>query len=268
MTYLIEIGNDIGFNSKFATWSTPEQPNQTVLDLPKDVAYSSVYYWHVRASDPTTVGPWSRTLAFATQDPPQPPEHQRTGRDRPARCDRDRRSPRDVANWPITARISVLDFSSGGVDVEFTKKDGPGRWPDVTPPGWDGGIEYTLWMVVNIDGQWYTAGGVEFWNGLGRSGGSPSRFAVELVLQPAGLGSARGASTGGRRTGRLLRHGWRRAGQGRDHPCASVPTSSSCRSRATAAATSRSLDSGFDKRGSGRGFFFAPRPGSTLYLAS
>jgi hypothetical protein len=36
------------------------------------VSYSGVYYWHVRASDPTTVGPWSQTLAFATPDPPRP----------------------------------------------------------------------------------------------------------------------------------------------------------------------------------------------------
>jgi hypothetical protein len=183
VTYLIEIGNDIGFNTKFATWSTPEQPNQTVLDLPKDVAYSSVYYWHVRASDPTTVGPWSRTLAFATQDPPQPPNT--SGQDAiDLHGVNVINVPRDVANWPITARISVLDFSAGGVDVEFTKKDGPGRWPDVTPPGWDGGIEYTLWMVENIGGQWYTAGGVEFWNGLGRSGGPPSRFASNWYYNP------------------------------------------------------------------------------------
>jgi hypothetical protein len=83
----------------------------------------------------------------------------------------------DVANWPVTTTIRVLDFNSGGVSVDFSKKNGPGRWPDVIPPGWDGGIEYTMWMVVNINGQWYTAGGVEFWNGLDRSGGPPSQFA-------------------------------------------------------------------------------------------
>ena len=83
----------------------------------------------------------------------------------------------DVANWPVTTTIRVLDFNSGGVFVDFSKKNGPGRWPEVVPPGWAGGIEYTIWMVVNHNGQWYTAGGVEFWNGLDRSGGPPSRYA-------------------------------------------------------------------------------------------
>jgi hypothetical protein len=83
----------------------------------------------------------------------------------------------DVANWPVTTTIRVLDFNSSGVFVDFSKKNGAGRWPDVVPSGWAGGIEYTMWMVVNINGQWYTAGGVEFWNGLDRSGGPPSQFA-------------------------------------------------------------------------------------------
>lgn len=183
VTYLIEIATDEAFTNKWATWSTPEQPNQTVLDPPKDVSYSSVYYWHVRASDPTTAGPWSRTLAFATPDPPQAPSS--SGQDA---IDLHQvnviTAPKDVASWPITARITVLDFSSAGVDVEFTKKDGPGRWPDVTPPGWDGGIQYTIWMVENIGGQWYTAGGVEYWYGLGRSGGPPSRFASNWYYNP------------------------------------------------------------------------------------
>ena len=90
----------------------------------------------------------------------------------------------DVANWPITTKITVLDFNSGGIAVEFSKKDGPGRWPDVTPPGWDGPIQYTIWMVENIGGRWYTSGGVEYWYGLGRQGGPPSQFANNWYYSP------------------------------------------------------------------------------------
>ena len=90
----------------------------------------------------------------------------------------------DVANWPITTRISVLDFNSGGVAVEFSKKDGPGRWPDIVPPGWDGPIQYTIWMVENIGGRWYTSGGVEYWYRLGRQGGPPSQFANNWYYSP------------------------------------------------------------------------------------
>jgi hypothetical protein len=90
----------------------------------------------------------------------------------------------DVRDWPATAKIRVLDFSSSGVAIDFTKKEGPGRWPDVVPNGWDGPIQYTVWMVVNHGGRLYTAGGVEFWHGLGRSGGPPSQFANNWYYNP------------------------------------------------------------------------------------
>jgi hypothetical protein len=80
----------------------------------------------------------------------------------------------DVANWPVTTRIRVLDANFGGFAVDF---DARSRWPEVVPAGWDGGIQYTLWIVEKINGQWITAGGVEYWRGLDRQGGPPSRLA-------------------------------------------------------------------------------------------
>lgn len=94
-------------------------------------------------------------------------------------------SPRDVADWPITTVITGMDFRADGVRVDFSKKNGPGRWPDVTPPGWDGPLQYTLWMVVNINGRWYTSGGAEYWYGLDRQGGPPSQFAYNWYYSPA-----------------------------------------------------------------------------------
>jgi hypothetical protein len=94
-------------------------------------------------------------------------------------------SPSDVANWPITTQIAGMDFRGDGVRVDFSKKDGPGRWPDVVPPGWDGPIQYTLWMVVNIGGHWYTSGGVEYWYGLDRQGGPPNAFAYNWYYSSA-----------------------------------------------------------------------------------
>src|SRR5581483_2716234 len=85
-------------------------------------------------------------------------------------------SPADVANWPITTQITGMDFGGNGLRVDFSKKDGPGRWPDVVPPGWDGPIQYTVWMVENIGGRWYTSGGVEYWYGLDRQGGPPWEY--------------------------------------------------------------------------------------------
>ncbi len=93
-------------------------------------------------------------------------------------------SPSDVPNWPITTQITGLDFGGNGLRIDFSKKDGPGRWPDVVPPGWDGPIQYTVWMVVNIGGRWYTSGGVEYWYGLDRSGGPPSQYAYNWYYNP------------------------------------------------------------------------------------
>jgi hypothetical protein len=88
----------------------------------------------------------------------------------------------DVANWPVTTQIRVIDANFGGFFVDFDAKN---RWPEVVPPGWDGGIQYTLWCVMNINGQWITAGGVEFWKGLARQGGPPSRISGNWYYSPA-----------------------------------------------------------------------------------
>jgi len=87
----------------------------------------------------------------------------------------------DVANWPVTTQIKVIDANSGGWFVDFSAKN---TWPEVTPPGWDGGIQYTLWAVEQINGQWVTAGGVEFWKSLARQGGPPSRLASNWYYSP------------------------------------------------------------------------------------
>ena len=95
----------------------------------------------------------------------------------------------DVANWPVTTQIRVIDANFGGWFVDFSAKN---RWPEVVPPGWDGGIQYTLWIVEMINGQWITAGGVEYWKGLARQGGPPSRLAGNWYYSPQVWGELAG----------------------------------------------------------------------------
>jgi hypothetical protein len=85
-------------------------------------------------------------------------------------------SPADVASWPITTSITQLTMTStasapdsyhAGLSLDFSTKD---TWPDYTPPGWDGPIEYTVWAVVNINGQWYTSGYIQMWRGRPATG--------------------------------------------------------------------------------------------------
>jgi hypothetical protein len=72
ISYVIELADSEAFIRKAAV-AIPEQPSQTSYDTPTDLAYGTVYFWHVRAYDATTTGPWSVTLAFRTPDTPPPP---------------------------------------------------------------------------------------------------------------------------------------------------------------------------------------------------
>src|SRR5262249_42723337 len=87
-------------------------------------------------------------------------------------------SPGDGAKGGETAKITVLDLQANGVFIDFTKRDGPGSWPDV-PFGAPGdSLEYTLWIVLDINGKWYASGCIEYWRGLERNGGPPSEYAM------------------------------------------------------------------------------------------
>jgi hypothetical protein len=84
-------------------------------------------------------------------------------------------NPIGLADWPVATTITDLEFQYNGADgvhVEFDKRDGPQSWPDVTPPGWDGPLEYTLGMAECINGQWYASAAIQFWRGLDASGGN------------------------------------------------------------------------------------------------
>ena len=88
-------------------------------------------------------------------------------------------SPPDVASWPETAKITTFDMNTDGVFVDFTKRDGAGSWPDV-PFGDGGSLEYTLWIVIDVGGTWYTSGCIQFWRDPShvlRNGGPPSGYA-------------------------------------------------------------------------------------------
>jgi hypothetical protein len=192
ITYLAEVADSDAFTNKLAQWTGAEQPNQTTLELPVDLAHSKVYYWHVRAYDPTTLGPFSPTRAFATPAAsPNPIPGPDPNPGPAAAIDAISlslatilNSPRDLARWPITTAITSLDIRSSGVHAEFSKLRGPGRWPDYTPPGWDGPLQYTLGMMLNHNGQWYASTPVEFWFGLDYSGGPPSQYALNWFYDP------------------------------------------------------------------------------------
>jgi hypothetical protein len=86
-------------------------------------------------------------------------------------------NPPDLAAWPVTTEITTLEIRPTGIHVEFSKREGPGRWPDITPPGWKGPLQYTLGMALFIDGHWYASAPIQLWHGLDESGGEPGGYA-------------------------------------------------------------------------------------------
>jgi hypothetical protein len=183
INYLIELADSDSFANKVAAWNAAEAPNTTSTPSPLDLGYGKVYYWHVRAYDPTTVGPWSNTQAFQTLAEPAPVNTPGaptpTG---PAPNDginlntaTIHNSPGDVANWRVTTTLSRLDLLPSGAHVVFDKQS---SWPEVVPPGWSGGLQYTLWIVLKINGQWHASGCIEYWRGLYENGGPVSQYAL------------------------------------------------------------------------------------------
>lgn len=76
-----------------------------------------------------------------------------------------------VSGWPITTELTTVDLQPGGFALSFSKKSGPGRWPDVIPLGWTGPVQYTLWLGAKANGQWHLAASLLYWQGLDVSGG-------------------------------------------------------------------------------------------------
>jgi hypothetical protein len=73
INYAVEVADSETFVNKVAAWTASEQPNQTSLAVPVDLTFGRVYFWHARAFDPTTLGPWSETRAFQVAMPVAPP---------------------------------------------------------------------------------------------------------------------------------------------------------------------------------------------------
>lgn len=75
---------------------------------------------------------------------------------------------REMLAWPATATITKLIVQPTDTFIEHTKT--PDGWPEVTPPGWQDPLQYTLWPIYLVNGRWMTAGSIQFWkfrNGTG-----------------------------------------------------------------------------------------------------
>jgi hypothetical protein len=160
--YRFEVSDSPSFGSLVAAVSVAEQPGQTSAQVNATLVANNTYYWRVQATDPSNAvnGPFSSvsSFKFVPFDMRNAVIHN---------------SPLDMGGWAEGARITSVHFTGSSIQVDFDRRDGPNRWPDVVPPGWDGGLQYTLGMCVNIGGTWHCSAVVEFWYGRSINDSAP-----------------------------------------------------------------------------------------------
>jgi hypothetical protein len=132
------------------------------------------YYWRVTATDPAN----AVTSAAST---PSAMNVQPFNLQQATILD----SPDNFAFFAETAKITTLIMGPSGINVDFTKKNGPDRWPDITPPGFSGPIQYCLGLAFKIDGRWYASAPIEMWNDRLEGGGPPQDYALNWFYNPA-----------------------------------------------------------------------------------
>ncbi|MCC7416402.1 MAG: hypothetical protein IT176_04610 [Acidobacteria bacterium] len=154
ITYKFEVSSSSGFGSTVFSRTVAEGIGQTSAIMDVKLTTGNIYYWRVQAIDATNniTGPFSvtRSFKYVPFDLSQAVMEN---------------SPKDFADWPETAKITSIQFNRYYFAVDFDKRDGPGRWPDMTPPGWSGALQYTLGMCGNLGGTWHCAAIVQFWHG-------------------------------------------------------------------------------------------------------
>ncbi len=179
LSYEFQVSDSTTFANILFNATVGEGDNQTSATMTASLANNVVYYWRARATDPSNdvIGPYSNVASF-----------------RYVPFDMSQaiivNSPHDLAQWPETAKITSITFTPSSFPVDFDRRDGPNRWPDVLPKGWKGPLQYTLGMCVNPTGaQWYCSGVVQFWYGrVLTDSGSPSRVGQEWFYDPARWG--------------------------------------------------------------------------------
>jgi hypothetical protein len=95
----------------------------------------------------------------------------------------------NVRDWAATAKITEVVISPGGASgntrIEFTKRLGKDCWPNVIPTGWDGPLQYTVWLFLNLGGVWTGSGFIQCWQDRAGCGDSISDYPINWYYPSA-----------------------------------------------------------------------------------
>jgi hypothetical protein len=189
IVYEIEAADNDAFANKYA-FTVAETPNQTSFASPTTLPANITVYWHVRATDPTTIGPFSATASFKTPAPaPPPPTTGGGGGGGGSVSPNDQLNlstatvtsgPRDVASWPATIAISQVRIDpTVGVSMSFSPP-APEYWKVILDPSTGDNFQYTAWMCAKPNGAWLCAAFVQMWQGRAGTGAAPLTGYVNL----------------------------------------------------------------------------------------
>jgi hypothetical protein len=70
VSYIIELSTADSFATRIAQWEFNESPNESTLPSPIDLTGNGQIFWHARAYEGGTLGPWSDTAVFRPVAPP------------------------------------------------------------------------------------------------------------------------------------------------------------------------------------------------------
>ncbi len=195
LTYRFEVSASSSFgNLAFVAPNVAEQANQTSVRMDANLTTNGTYYLRVRASDNSNgiTGPYSSTIQFKYVP-----------------FDLSQaiilNSPPDLAVWPEGAKVTSINFTGDAFEVDFDRRDGPNRWPDVIPAGFEGALQYHPRYVCQQPQPVVLLG-----RGAVLVRTAALRFHAaelcwrELVLRSGPLGTHQLLSAAGRRTGRPL----------------------------------------------------------------
>lgn len=166
--YEVDVASDAGFATILFNGANAETAGSstTITAAINGLVDGTTYYWRARATDTTNniTTPYSPTANFVAES---------FNLANATFWD----NPPDAGTWPVSARITRVEFTGFSMRVDFDRRDGPNRWPDVIPPGFRGPLQYTMGMCRNINGQWHCSAVVQFWYGRSLDDTSPaSRF--------------------------------------------------------------------------------------------
>jgi hypothetical protein len=178
ISYKFEVSTSSSFGSLVFDRTVPEGNGTTAVTMDAQLTTNATYFWRARALDAGNgvEGDYSgvRSFKFVPFDLSQAVMLN---------------SPADLATWPETAKITSIQFDRFFFAVDFDRRDGGNRWPDVVPAGWDGALQYTLGMCVNPSGQWYCSAVVQFWHGRALTDSAPpSHVGFEWFYDPSRWG--------------------------------------------------------------------------------